>query len=75
MYYKQFNGIRALAVIAVIIHHWTYATNFLADLTHHGASGVALFFVLSGFLITVIRDKIVVKINFFEKYKSGNYIL
>ena len=25
--------------------------------------------------ITVIRDKIVVKINFFEKYKSGNYIL
>ena len=27
------------------------------------------------FSITVIRDKIVVKINFFEKYKSGNYIL
>jgi len=26
-------------------------------------------------IFTVIRDKIVVKINFFEKYKSGNYIL
>ncbi|WP_018343057.1 acyltransferase family protein [Cytophaga aurantiaca] len=54
MYYKQFNGIRALAVIGVILHHWTYAQNFLADLTHHGANGVPLFFVLSGFLITTI---------------------
>jgi len=54
MYFKQFNGIRALAVIGVIIHHWTYAKNAFAELAHHGASGVPLFFVLSGFLITTI---------------------
>jgi hypothetical protein len=27
------------------------------------------------FNITVIRDKIIVNIDFFEKYKGGNYIL
>ena len=27
------------------------------------------------FYITVIRDEIIVNIDFFEKYKGGNYIL
>ena len=54
MYHTQLNGIRAIAVIGVILHHWVYATDFLGELSHHGAAGVPLFFVLSGFLITGI---------------------
>lgn len=48
--FLQFDGIRALAVILVILHHWT-AWGRAADL---GNLGVQFFFVLSGFLITSI---------------------
>ncbi|QKF58969.1 acyltransferase family protein [Aliarcobacter lanthieri] len=58
-YRKELDGLRAIAVLSVIIYH--------AELTFHGFSllpggflGVDIFFVLSGFLITgILIDNIV----------------
>lgn len=47
----QLDGLRALAVLAVLVHH-TMPT--VRDRLNPGAAGVRLFFVLSGFLITGI---------------------
>jgi peptidoglycan/LPS O-acetylase OafA/YrhL len=49
---KGLNGIRALAVIAVVWHH-THPGFFLPS-SHRGFLGVDVFFVLSGFLITTL---------------------
>ncbi|MEM1099818.1 MAG: acyltransferase [Planctomycetota bacterium] len=51
-YYPQLDGLRAIAVIAVLISHWTSSNDFLK--INIGAVGVNVFFVLSGFLITQI---------------------
>jgi peptidoglycan/LPS O-acetylase OafA/YrhL len=58
-YYKQIDGLRAIAVIAVIAHHWISDSYPYANIIHWGAYGVDLFFVISGFLITgiLIREK------------------
>ena len=56
-YYKQLDGLRAFAVIAVIISHWFPHTHFLNSYLPLGILGVCLFFVLSGFLITGILIK------------------
>jgi len=60
-YIKGFDTIRAYAVILVIISHWgpdfssKSALGFLKEiLIPNGIFGVFLFFVLSGFLITLI---------------------
>ena len=46
----QLDGLRAFAVMAVVIHHYTPGGwDYGAD------SGVKLFFTLSGFVITGIR--------------------
>lgn len=50
-YLPQLDGLRAFAVIAVAISHWT--PEFLMKVVPWG-TGVQLFFVLSGFLITGI---------------------
>jgi peptidoglycan/LPS O-acetylase OafA/YrhL len=47
----QLDGLRALAVTAVAVSHWT--PDFLVGIVPWG-TGVQLFFVLSGFLITGI---------------------
>jgi peptidoglycan/LPS O-acetylase OafA/YrhL len=47
----QLDGLRALAVTAVAVSHWT--PSFLVGIVPWG-TGVQLFFVLSGFLITGI---------------------
>lgn len=52
----QFDSIRAIAVILVIIHHW-FETNKVLNFLPNGALGVNMFFVLSGFLITGILLK------------------
>jgi peptidoglycan/LPS O-acetylase OafA/YrhL len=52
-YYGSFNGIRGLAVLSVFFEH--YATYVhLSPLESFSWTGVDLFFVLSGFLITGI---------------------
>lgn len=48
-YIKSLDGIRAIAIILVMSFH--------ADITYFGWTGVQLFFVLSGFLITGILWK------------------
>lgn len=48
-YIKSLDGVRAIAIILVMSFH--------ADLTYFGWTGVQLFFVLSGFLITGILWK------------------
>ena len=52
-YFSQLDGLRAIAIILVILFHWFpegQGINILAN----GPLGVTLFFVLSGFLITRI---------------------
>jgi peptidoglycan/LPS O-acetylase OafA/YrhL len=49
-YIKQLDGVRAIAVILVIVSHWIPKLNILP----WGSVGVDIFFVLSGFLISGI---------------------
>jgi peptidoglycan/LPS O-acetylase OafA/YrhL len=49
-FYKQLEGLRALAVLSVMISHWVFI-DFVKKLSL-GFWGVNLFFVLSGFLIS-----------------------
>lgn len=53
-YQPQFDGLRALAVLTVLVDHFSAdVPNFpLPDWIHLGASGVRLFLVLSGYFIT-----------------------
>src|SRR5213075_3236863 len=53
-YQPQFDGIRALAVLTVMVDHFSAdVPNFpLPDWIHLGATGVRLFLVLSGYFIT-----------------------
>jgi len=53
-YFKHLDGVRAIAVLMVVWHHWyDKPSNFHIS----GALGVGMFFVLSGFLITNILLK------------------
>ena len=55
-YMRQLDGLRAVAVAVVLVHHLIGAGNLPSILKHipYGYLGVRLFFVLSGFLITGI---------------------
>ena len=57
------DGIRALAIIAVIWHHSSGVDPFDSEFFQRGYLGVDLFFLLSGFLITHLLIK--------EKRKTG----
>ncbi|TAN21516.1 MAG: acyltransferase [Acidobacteria bacterium] len=50
----ELDGLRAIAVLAVISFHYTIGTVWKNAITGLGWAGVDLFFVLSGFLITSI---------------------
>lgn len=50
-YMIQLDGLRAFAVLGVLVQHTLIGANSVVDF---GAAGVRLFFVLSGFLITGI---------------------
>jgi peptidoglycan/LPS O-acetylase OafA/YrhL len=56
-YYKQLDGLRFIAVSAVMYCHWVRIPHMAFVDDYLGGSGVNLFFVLSGFLITQILIK------------------
>jgi peptidoglycan/LPS O-acetylase OafA/YrhL len=60
-YYKNLDGVRAIAALMVMVFHFfqhvepsTKLLNILTKVSVFGQTGVTLFFVLSGFLITRI---------------------
>jgi peptidoglycan/LPS O-acetylase OafA/YrhL len=55
-YIPQFDSLRAIAVLMVIVHHW-FGENRILNFLPNGALGVNIFLVLSGFLITGILLK------------------
>lgn len=61
IYHKSLDGVRAIAALMVMVFHFFSGTNlpgsewmFLKKIAVFGQTGVTLFFVLSGFLITRI---------------------
>lgn len=56
-YFSQIDGLRAIAVTAVVYWHSVPQTQYLNSIFHTGGHGVRLFFVISGFLITLILLK------------------
>ena len=58
-YIKQFDGLRAIAVLMVVVFHW-FAGGWITK-SGIGLMGVDIFFALSGFLIT--RILLVYKFN------------
>ena len=66
---RELDGVRGIAALAVFFHHvcftsiseqgWSGGIRLLSRLSQYGATGVDLFFVLSGFLITslLIEDR------------------
>jgi peptidoglycan/LPS O-acetylase OafA/YrhL len=54
-YIPQFDGLRGIAILMVLLAHLTYLEGIgFARVFQYGRTGVDLFFVLSGFLITGI---------------------
>lgn len=53
-YMVQLDALRAIAVFAVLFHHYLHKHVAIASNLHLGSLGVRLFFVLSGFLITQV---------------------
>jgi peptidoglycan/LPS O-acetylase OafA/YrhL len=56
-YYPQLDGLRAIAIICVLVEHELSRTLHIPGWNNFGSLGVMLFFVLSGFLITGLLDK------------------
>jgi len=74
VYYKNLDGIRAIAALLVMnLHFWgkininSSILSFFHSLASVGQTGVTLFFVLSGFLITriLLNKKIVTFLQIF----------
>ena len=68
IYRKEINGLRALAVIPVILFHLDF------EIFQKGYLGVDIFFVISGYLITTLIIKDLInknfKINFFFERRA-----
>lgn len=70
-YHKELDGIRAIAVFMVIFFHFFFELNlppFLTKIANFGRTGVSLFFVLSGFLITRILIATKDSPNYFSSF-------
>ncbi|PWJ59693.1 peptidoglycan/LPS O-acetylase OafA/YrhL [Dyadobacter jejuensis] len=63
-YISQLDGLRAIAIILVLIFHW-YPEGQGINILANGPLGVTIFFVLSGFLITRIL------LNYRQKLSDG----
>ncbi len=79
-YYNNLDGIRAIAVLMVMIFHFFPAVNegtllpFLKKISIFGQTGVTLFFVLSGFLITRILINTKHKNNYFLNFYMRRFL-
>lgn len=75
-YHKNLDGVRGIAVLMVMIFHFFPVINegtifpFLKKISNLGQTGVTLFFVLSGFLIT----RILINTKNKKKYFSNFYM-
>jgi peptidoglycan/LPS O-acetylase OafA/YrhL len=75
-YYKNLDGVRAIAIILVMVFHFFQILNvnenvflqLLKKISIFGQTGVDLFFVLSGFLITRILLSTKENPNFFRNF-------
>jgi peptidoglycan/LPS O-acetylase OafA/YrhL len=73
-YYKELDGVRAIAALMIIVFHFfqghneSNIPNLLKKASSIGQTGVSLFFVLSGFLITRILLASRSKPNFFLNF-------
>ena len=64
-YRKEINGLRAIAILAVIVYHANF-TIFNKTLLSGGFLGVDIFFVISGYLLTSIILNEISKTNNFS---------
>jgi peptidoglycan/LPS O-acetylase OafA/YrhL len=64
----ELDGLRALAILPVILHHRYPDSGWLRPIGEAGWIGVDLFFVLSGFLITGILLRVVKQPHFYETF-------
>jgi len=54
-YFGGLDGLRAVSILLVILHHTAHwNSNLLSTLQHNGRYGVSFFFVISGFLICTL---------------------
>jgi len=74
-YYEELDGIRGLAAVMVMIFHFfqcqiptTPITSLVTKISMFGQTGVTLFFVLSGFLITRILISTKSSKNYFSSF-------
>lgn len=70
-YIREFDGLRGIAILVVMVHHFWPRSGPLAEyaaLPHLGWVGVDLFFVLSGCLITGILLDTRTEARFFQNF-------
>jgi peptidoglycan/LPS O-acetylase OafA/YrhL len=71
-YMKQLDGLRAFAVLAVMVAHFTLSNQGMLGRVSWGQLGVKIFFVLSGFLITgiLLRSRSAVQAGWADRGQS-----
>jgi peptidoglycan/LPS O-acetylase OafA/YrhL len=69
-HFRELDGIRGVAAVAVFIHHFLQPmkVGWFLGLARYGSSGVDVFFVLSGFLITSLLLIDREKPNYFHNF-------
>src|ERR1043165_8268527 len=76
-YHKELDGIRAIAVFMVLFFHFFYELDLpplLTKMANFGRTGVSLFFVLSGFLITRILITTKESPNYFSSFYIRRFL-